>query len=121
MTARATGRPTGRGSGTAEGATVALASVLAQGFEQDVAAADHIFRIGLGSGYASASLAVATTPVGLAEVSLVNGGDIVISAVAEASVTVAATGTSDVDLTPLRLVADAFLLGRRNIVDSFED
>ena len=36
-------------------------------------------------------------------------------------VELAATGTSDVDLTPLRLVADAFLLGRRNIVDSFED
>ncbi len=33
----------------------------------------------------------------------------------------AATGTSDVDLTPLRLVADAFLLGRRKIVESFED
>jgi D-galactose 1-dehydrogenase len=33
----------------------------------------------------------------------------------------AATGTSDVDLTPLRLVADAFLLGRREIVESFED
>lgn len=32
-----------------------------------------------------------------------------------------ATGTSDVDLTPLRLVADAFLLGRRTIVESFED
>ena len=33
----------------------------------------------------------------------------------------AATGSSDVDLTPLRLVADAFLLGRRSIVESFED
>jgi D-galactose 1-dehydrogenase len=32
-----------------------------------------------------------------------------------------ATGTSDVDLTPLRLVADAFLLGRRQIVEPFED
>jgi D-galactose 1-dehydrogenase len=32
-----------------------------------------------------------------------------------------ATGESDVDLTPLRLVADAFLLGRRNVVEAFED
>ena len=32
-----------------------------------------------------------------------------------------ATGTSDVDLTPLRLVADAFMLGRRQIVEAFED
>ena len=32
-----------------------------------------------------------------------------------------ATGASDVDLTPLRLVADAFLLGRRQIVEPFED
>ena len=32
-----------------------------------------------------------------------------------------ATGSSDVDLTPLRLVADAFMLGRRQIVESFED
>jgi D-galactose 1-dehydrogenase len=32
-----------------------------------------------------------------------------------------ATGTSDVDLTPLRLVADAFMLGRRQIVESFEE
>jgi D-galactose 1-dehydrogenase len=31
------------------------------------------------------------------------------------------TGASDVDLTPLRLVADAFLLGSRRIVDPFED
>jgi D-galactose 1-dehydrogenase len=31
------------------------------------------------------------------------------------------TATSDVDLMPLRLVADAFLLGRRRIVESFED
>jgi D-galactose 1-dehydrogenase len=31
------------------------------------------------------------------------------------------TGTSDVDLTPLRLVADAFMLGRRHIVEAFED
>jgi D-galactose 1-dehydrogenase len=32
-----------------------------------------------------------------------------------------ATGESDVDLTPLRLVADAFMLGRRQIVEPFED
>jgi D-galactose 1-dehydrogenase len=32
-----------------------------------------------------------------------------------------ATGTSDVDLAPLRLVADAFLLGRRHFVEPFED
>jgi hypothetical protein len=32
-----------------------------------------------------------------------------------------ATGTSDVDLTPLRLVADAFLLGRRQNVEPVED
>ncbi len=36
-------------------------------------------------------------------------------------VELAATGTSDVDLAPLRLVADAFLLGRRRIVEAFED
>lgn len=32
-----------------------------------------------------------------------------------------ATSASDVDLAPLRLVADAFLLGRRCIVEPFED
>lgn len=32
-----------------------------------------------------------------------------------------ARGASDVDLAPLRLVADAFLLGRRTIVDPFVD
>jgi D-galactose 1-dehydrogenase len=32
-----------------------------------------------------------------------------------------ATGAGDVDLTPLRLVADAFLLGKRRIVEAFED
>jgi len=36
-------------------------------------------------------------------------------------VKLAATGESDVDLAPLRLVADAFLLGRRNIVEPFVD
>lgn len=32
-----------------------------------------------------------------------------------------ATGTSDVDLAPLRLVADAFLLGRHRFVEPFDD
>lgn len=32
-----------------------------------------------------------------------------------------ATGASDVDLTPLRLVADAFLLGKRTVVEPFVD
>ena len=32
-----------------------------------------------------------------------------------------ATGESDVDLAPLQLVADAFLLGRRRTVEPFED
>jgi D-galactose 1-dehydrogenase len=32
-----------------------------------------------------------------------------------------ATGISDVDLTPLRLVADALMLGRRRIAEPFED
>jgi D-galactose 1-dehydrogenase len=32
----------------------------------------------------------------------------------------AATGVSDVDLMPLRLVGDAFLLGKRRIVEAFE-
>ncbi|MCP3374202.1 Gfo/Idh/MocA family protein [Bradyrhizobium cajani] len=36
-------------------------------------------------------------------------------------VALAATGASDVDLTPLSLVADAFLLGRRTIVEPFVD
>jgi D-galactose 1-dehydrogenase len=36
-------------------------------------------------------------------------------------VTLAVTGASDVDLAPLRLVADAFLLGRRTIVEPFVD
>ena len=33
----------------------------------------------------------------------------------------AATGESDVDLAPMQLVADAFLLGRRRTVEPFED
>ena len=36
-------------------------------------------------------------------------------------VELAATGASDVDLTPLRLVADAFMLGKRNVVEPFLD
>ncbi|MBR0906246.1 Gfo/Idh/MocA family protein [Bradyrhizobium liaoningense] len=36
-------------------------------------------------------------------------------------VALAATGASDVDLAPLRLVADAFLLGRRTVVEPFVD
>ncbi len=36
-------------------------------------------------------------------------------------VSLAATAASDVDLAPLRLVADAFLLGRRNVVEPFMD
>ena len=59
---------------------------------------------------------------------LVAGGEVLVEA-AEAEyrglyrrfIELAATGSSDVDLTPLRLVADAFLLGRRRIVESFED
>jgi D-galactose 1-dehydrogenase len=59
---------------------------------------------------------------------LVAGGEVLVDA-AEAEyrglyrrfVELTATGASDVDLTPLRLVADAFLLGRRQIVEPFED
>jgi D-galactose 1-dehydrogenase len=59
---------------------------------------------------------------------LVAGGEVLVDA-AEAEyrglyrrfVELTATGTSDVDLTPLRLVADAFMLGRRQIVEAFED
>ncbi|WFU70060.1 Gfo/Idh/MocA family oxidoreductase [Bradyrhizobium sp. CB2312] len=36
-------------------------------------------------------------------------------------VALTATGTSDVDLAPLRLVADAFLLGKRTLVEPFVD
>ncbi|MBW7969815.1 Gfo/Idh/MocA family oxidoreductase [Bradyrhizobium sp. BR 10289] len=36
-------------------------------------------------------------------------------------VELAATGASDVDLAPLRLVADAFLLGKRTLVEPFVD
>jgi D-galactose 1-dehydrogenase len=59
---------------------------------------------------------------------LAAGGEVLVDA-AEAEyrglyrrfVEIAATGASDVDLTPLRLVADAFLLGRRQIVEAFEE
>lgn len=59
---------------------------------------------------------------------LVAGGEVLIDAV-EAEyrgiyrrfAELTATGASDVDLTPLRLVADAFMLGRRRIVETFED
>ena len=59
---------------------------------------------------------------------LVAGGKVLVDA-AEAEyrglyrrlVELTATGTSDVDLAPLRLVADAFLLGRRRTVEPFED
>jgi len=36
-------------------------------------------------------------------------------------VALTATGASDVDLTPFRLVADAFMLGKRNTVEAFVD
>lgn len=36
-------------------------------------------------------------------------------------VELAATGAADVDLSPFRLVADAFMLGKRNIVEAFVD
>ena len=36
-------------------------------------------------------------------------------------VELAATGETDVDLAPLQIVADAFLLGRRRVVEPFED
>jgi D-galactose 1-dehydrogenase len=59
---------------------------------------------------------------------LIAGGEVLVDA-AEAEyrglyrrfVELTATGTSDVDLTPLRLVADAFMLGRRQIVAAFEE
>lgn len=59
---------------------------------------------------------------------LVAGGEVLVDAM-EAEyrglyrrfVELTATGTSEVDLMPLRLVADAFLLGRRQIVETFED
>jgi D-galactose 1-dehydrogenase len=59
---------------------------------------------------------------------LIAGGEVLVDA-AEAEyrglyrrfVELTATGTSDVDLAPLRLVADAFMLGRRQIVAAFEE
>ena len=59
---------------------------------------------------------------------LIAGGEVLVDAEAEEYrglyrrfVELTATGTSDVDLTPLRLVADAFMLGRRRIVAAFEE
>jgi D-galactose 1-dehydrogenase len=76
---------------------------------------------------------VVETDVGLLTLSsggarLVAGGRVLADA-AEAEyrglyrrfVELTATGTSDVDLAPLRLVADAFLLGRRRTVEPFQD
>jgi D-galactose 1-dehydrogenase len=59
---------------------------------------------------------------------LVAGGEVLVDA-AEAEyrglyrrfVELTAHGTSDVDLTPLRLVADALMLGRRRFVEAFEE
>jgi D-galactose 1-dehydrogenase len=36
-------------------------------------------------------------------------------------VELAATGETEADLAPFQLVADAFMLGRRRTVESFED
>jgi D-galactose 1-dehydrogenase len=59
---------------------------------------------------------------------LIAGDEVLVDAEAEEYrglyrrfVELTATGTSDVDLTPLRLVADAFMLGRRRIVAAFEE
>jgi D-galactose 1-dehydrogenase len=59
---------------------------------------------------------------------LIAGGEVLVDAEAEEYralyrrfVELTATGISDVDLTPLRLVADAFMLGRRRIVAAFEE
>jgi D-galactose 1-dehydrogenase len=52
---------------------------------------------------------------------LVDGVDAEYRGLYQHFVDLAATGASDVDLAPLRLVADAFLLGRRRIVEPFED
>jgi len=59
---------------------------------------------------------------------LIAGSEVLVDAEAEEYrglyrrfVELTATGTSDVDLTPLRLVADAFMLGRRQIVAAFEE
>ena len=59
---------------------------------------------------------------------LIAGSEVLVDAEAEEYrglyrrfVELTATGTSDVDLAPLRLVADAFMLGRRQIVAAFEE
>jgi D-galactose 1-dehydrogenase len=52
---------------------------------------------------------------------LVDGEDAEYRGLYRHFVDLAATGASDVDLAPLRLVADAFMLGRRHIVEPFED
>jgi len=59
---------------------------------------------------------------------LIAGGEVVADAIKDEYralyrrfVELTATGASDVDLAPLRLVADAFMIGRRTIVEAFED
>jgi hypothetical protein len=52
---------------------------------------------------------------------LIDGEDAEYRGLYRRLVELTATGTSDVDLAPLRLVADAFLLGRRRTVEPFED
>ena len=51
----------------------------------------------------------------------IDGGHAEYRALYRRFVELSAAGASEVDLTPLRLVADAFLLGKRRIVETFED
>ena len=51
----------------------------------------------------------------------IDGGNAEYRALYRRFVELSAGGASEVDLTPLRLVADAFLLGKRRIVGTFED
>lgn len=51
----------------------------------------------------------------------IDGGHSEYRALYRRFVELSAAGASEVDLTPLRLVADAFLLGKRRIVETFED
>jgi len=51
----------------------------------------------------------------------IDGGHAEYRALYRRFVELSAAGASEVDLTPLRLVADAFLLGKRRIVGAFED
>jgi len=51
----------------------------------------------------------------------IDGGNAEYRALYRRFVELSAAGASEVDLTPLRLVADAFLLGKRRIVGAFED